>query len=264
MRSPSSSWKTTGPWRVVAAAAVPQERQVDDRRTRAPWRGGRSAPARPWRRTRAAGCGPRRRCPARPRRCAAAATRSAPSARARSLVAAACSSWPTWRTSVSRRSPPTSRQHARGQALTSVIVSASDATPRRRSTRAQPCSVSWTRSQSASSAGGDPLGVPAEETGERDGVRAQRGATGAPAPPAARSHSRAASSPKTLPAPLTTAGTPRLLERVPDLARPEAVGGDEHGDVGGRDRAGPRSCAPEPSSADDVAPPRRRRRARAP
>ena len=98
-------------------ARLPQERVVDDRELEALGCGGSSAPGPPRRRTPAAAAALLvAGVLARPRRSAGAATPSARSCRA-ARTAAACSSWATWRRSVSRRSPSDQREHALGQPL---------------------------------------------------------------------------------------------------------------------------------------------------
>ena len=208
-------------------ARLPEERAGRRSGTRGPCCGGSSAPGRPRRRTRAAGCAPRRPCPARPRRSAGAATPSAPSTPSCSADAAACRSWPTWRRSVSRRSPSAHARIRSGRRSPSVIVSVSDATPRRAEHRAP----------SRAGAGGRP---PSRRRRRRRPARpTSRGSRSAPPrgpgsseagrsiASSRRSHSRAGPVAKTLPAPLITAGIADRVERVADQ-RGVAVGPDEH------------------------------------
>ena len=155
-----------------------------------------------------------------------------------SAVAAACSSWPTWRRSVSRRSPSARAQHPPGQALGSVIVSVSDATPARAARRAQRCSRRWTSSQSSSSRGRDPLGGPAEERRQRGGARPRRARSGARAPrAAAASRARGVGAEHAAGAVDDRRDADRV-ERVAD-ERGVAVGAHEHRDVAGRTRSRP-------------------------
>ena len=123
----------------------------------------------------------------------------------RSAAAAACSSWPTWRRSVRRRSPSSSESSRPGRPSTSVIRSSSAATPRTRSTRAHSCRRRWTSSHASS-----PAPATCSASQPRNGVsaaaRARAGALGRSIASSSRSQSRAGSEPNTLPAPLITAG----------------------------------------------------------
>ena len=125
----------------------------------------------------------------------------------RSSTATRCRSWPTWRRSVMRRSPSTCSKTRSVSRSDVVMTSSSEATPRVRSTRAQPCRRRWTDSQVSSSASATRW---ADQP--RNGVRAAAWARG---PEVGRSsacrrscHAFAPSLAKTLPAPLMTAGTP--------------------------------------------------------
>ncbi len=164
--------------------------------TRAPCCGGWSGPAPPRRRIPAGGCAPRRWCRARPRRSGCAATRSARSCPSCSSAAAACRSWPTWRRSVSGRSPSwPGRASAAGSPSASVIVSSSEATPRPRSTRAQSCSRRCTASQAqpSSSAAASCAADQPRNGRQRRGVGARTSRPGARAPragPASRARAR--------------------------------------------------------------------------
>ena len=93
-----------------------------------------------------------------------------------------------------------------GSRSSSVIASVSDATPFARSTRAQWCRRWCTASQSSS-----PAAATASVVQPRNVVsaaeRARGGWAGRSIASSRRSHSRAGSVPKTLPAPLITAGT---------------------------------------------------------
>ena len=134
-----------------------------------------------------------------------------------------------WRRSVSRRSPSTSPSTRPGSRSTSVIVSDSDASPRRRSTAAQACRRRWTSSHSSSSADATRSAVQ-----PRNDVivaaRARAGDAGRSSASSSRSHSRAAGVANTLPAPLMTAGMSQPVERVADQQR-LLVGADQHGDL---------------------------------
>ena len=128
-----------------------------------------------------------------------------------SADAARCSSWPTWRRSVSRRSPSSSASIRADRSSATVIVSSSAATPRVRRMRAQSCRRRWTSSHSQLSSS-----APACARRCADHPRKQVSAAewarvieaGRSSASIRRSHSRAMSVPNTLPAPLMTAGTP--------------------------------------------------------
>ena len=147
----------------------------------------------------------------------------------RSSTATRCRSWPTWRRSVMRRSPSTCSKTRSVSRSDAVMTSSSEATPRVRSTRAQPCRRRWTDSQVSSSASATRWAVQ-----PRNGVRAAAWARG---PDVGRSsacrrscHAFALSLAKTLPAPLMTAGTPtRRSASCTSVAW--RVLAHEHGDV---------------------------------
>ena len=137
---------------------------------------------------------------------AGAATTASAAVPSRSAAAAPCSSWPTWRRSVSRRSPSVTAQHPPRQALdqrdrlgqrrepapaqhappTRAAGGGRPPTPRRRPPRPAPPSSPGTTSSSP-----------------RARARVDAGRSSASS---SRSHSRAAGVPNTLPAPLITDG----------------------------------------------------------
>ena len=143
-----------------------------------------------------------------PRRSGCAATRSARWCPSCSCDAAACSSCPMWRRSVSRRSPRARPGPGRARPSVRVIVSSSAATPRAQ----HPGPIvqrRWTSSQPRSRPRrGARRSADQPKNGVSAAVWARRPTRGAPAPRAGRSQSRADSVPNTLPAPLITAGTP--------------------------------------------------------
>ena len=263
-----------GPALSSDAGGVPQVRAGRRPGTRAPCCGGSSGPGRPRRRTPAGG--ERSSSPS----CSAAAIRwrsqtvsaAVPSC---SVDAAACSSWPTWRRSVRRRSPVGEREHAARQPLderdrldqrrqpapraaprAQRVQAAVDVLPRRR--RRPP------RRRSA--------GPAQERASSSPRVRATRRG-GRSIASSSRSHSRAAGVANTLPAPLMTAGTPTALQRVADQrgvavacarARPCGPGGSARHDRSDAARSThPRTEAHEVARPDRLAMcSRRGRRAR--
>ena len=141
------------------------------------------------------------------RRCAAQPAPSARWCRAARSVAAACRSWPTWRRSVSRRSPSTACEHAAGQALAERDrLESATATPRR-AAPAPSGAGGGGRLPGVLVGGGDLLGASSRGRRERR-RRARGGEAGRSIASSSRSHSRAGAVPNTLPAPLMTAGTP--------------------------------------------------------
>ena len=116
-----------------------------------------------------------------------------------------------------------------------MIASISAATPLVRSTRAQRCRRRWTSSHSAS-----PADATRSAVQPRNGVsaaeRARVDEAGRSIASSTRSQSRAGTVPKTLPAPLMTAGMPAAIELVAHERR-VAVRAHEHGDVAGTDAA---------------------------
>ena len=120
---------------------------------------------------------------------------------------AACSACPTWRRSVSRRSPPATASRRAGSPVPAVTASSSAATPRSRSRPAQRRSAapSSSRSPSAPSAQRSVTVRPKKQVSAASRIRIGRGCSRARR---RVSHSRAAGVPKTLAVPESTAGTP--------------------------------------------------------
>ena len=110
-----------------------------------------------------------------------------------------------------------------------MIVSVSDASPRRRSTAAHACRRRWTSSHSSSLADA----TRSADQPRNDVIvaaRARTGDAGRSSASSSRSHSRAAGVANTLPAPLMTAGHAGAVQRVADQQRVVVVA-DEHRDV---------------------------------
>ena len=171
-----------------------------------------------------------------------------PSARSRpgcSAAAAACSSWPTWRRSVRRRSPSTLRRARRpGRPSTSVIVSTSDATPAHAQHPRPAVQAPVDLLPLVVGGRGDPLGVPAEERGQRRRARA-RGGAGRSSASSSRSQSRAGVGAEDAARAVDDRRDADRVERVAHERR-AAVGAHEHGDVA---RAAPARAERRPSSA---------------
>ena len=161
-----------------------------------------------------------------------------------SVVAAACRSWPTWRRSVSRRSPSTGSQRAAGHALDER-----DRLRQRRDARAA-------QHRGPVGAGGGGRPPRRRRPRRRRARRTSRGTRSSPPRAPAwrrcgrsiasrrRSHSRAGAVPNTLPGAVDHRGDADRVERVADEGG-VAVAAHEHGDVARTHR---RRARAEPSS----------------
>ena len=211
--------------------------------TRAPCCGGSSGPGRPRRRTPAGASAPRRP-PARPPRSRWRSHEVSAAVPSRSVAAAPCSSWPTWRRSVRRRSPsatdrtrPGSRSIKRDRLGQATPGRAAAAPPPRRA-----------------AAGGRPPTPRRRRPRRRSAVQprnevivaacARTVEAGRSSASSSRSHSRAAGVANTLPAPLMTAGTPTRVQRVADQRRVPVVDGPSDPGGSARRRDAARSTRP--------------------
>ena len=156
------------------------------------------------RRTPGAASAPRRPR-ARRRRCGAAARRASAVTPSCSACAASCRSSPTWRRSVSSRSPSARPSMPPGSPSSALTASASEATPCARSSSAHRCSRACSSSQRASPAPASASRPSRGTASARRRARAPR-APGRSSASSSASQSRAERVPNTLPAPPITTG----------------------------------------------------------